>query len=471
MHRGLSASPAWLAIVAGITIAVTPRAAFAHAHLVKSAPAANSHLSIAPTQLQLWFSEVAEATMTTVTVSTANGERVSIGPVSADSQNPLMLSTPFTAALAPGTYTVTWRTVAKDDGHPSNGTFSFVVDAGAAQTALPAASSGTAPVGLDSSGSAVGQSAGSVAASAMNVEAPSYVVARWLNFVALILVIGVVAFRFLVVPRVPGSFGSVAIPRAASLGAFASVAVLIASIWRLFAERAVIGGVGLGTVIHSYWGTVWQMELSAALLALVVFAIARRSESGSTGVWLLAAIAAIVLGAVSAFSGHAIAAPQYRNTSVALDVIHVLAAGSWLGGLCAVAVVGVPAALSVGSANDGAGQVPLIARVVNAFSPVALTCAGAVVITGVLAAKMHIGSFAALFGSSYGKTLLIKLAFVLLVVAGGAFNWLRMRNALSRQSGNAAINAFRRSAWFELSAGILVIAATAVLVATQPPVH
>jgi putative copper export protein len=60
---------------------------------------------------------------------------------------------------------------------------------------------------------------------------------------------------------------------------------------------------------------------------------------------------------------------------------------------------------------------------------------------------------------------------VILVLAGGAFNWLRMRGALSRREpDHSVVSAFRRSAWAELAAAMLVIAATAVLVAVQPPV-
>ena len=49
------------------------------------------------------------------------------------------------------------------------------------------------------------------------------------------------------------------------------------------------------------------------------------------------------------FSGHAIAAAGNRGLSVGIDAVHVIAAGSWLGCLLTLTVVGVPAAFSVGS--------------------------------------------------------------------------------------------------------------------------
>src|SRR5665213_3095795 len=112
-------------------------------------------------------------------------------------------------------------------------------------------------------------------------------------------------------------------------------------------------------------------------------------------------------------------------------MLHVIAAGGWLGGLLAVAVVGVPVALATGDDGEAVGSMSLIASVVNAFSPIALTFAATVVASGAVAAWLRVGSFAQLFHSTYGTVLLIKLGTVVLVLAGGAFNWLRMRGALS----------------------------------------
>jgi copper transport protein len=205
----------------------------------------------------------------------------------------------------------------------------------------------------------------------------------------------------------------------------------------------------------------------------VALALARFSERTNyrNMAWLAAAVAALALGASPALSGHAIAAPEHRNISVALDALHVLAAGGWIGGLFVLAVVGVPAALAGSDRADKTESIVLIARLANAFSPTALVFAAIVVVSGGIAAWLRVGSLARLFDSTYGTVLLIKLGLVVLVLAGGAFNWLRMRGALSRREpDHSVVSAFRRSAWAELVAAMLVIAATAVLVAVQPPV-
>ena len=490
--RRTARSLRWLSIAMILLVAV-PRVAFAHAHLVRSAPAAGAHLQSSPSLIQLWFSEAAEASMTKITVSGPGGANALIGPVASDASNPLLLTAAITSALPAGDYTVSWRTIAKDDGHPAHGSFKFVVEGTAAAAAVPTGVTtpgGTAagPAGPEQA-AAAGSTANSAANSAansvqgMSVEAPAYVIARWLNFAAIIVVIGVVAFYVLIVPSVIAQDGSDrvapfaerAVRGAASLGFAAGVAAVIAAFLRLFAEQAVIGmGVSVTTVLQSFWGHVWLLQLGIAVVACIALSLARFSERTNyrNMAWLVAAVAALALGASPALSGHAIAAPEHRNISVALDAIHVLAAGGWIGGLFVLAVVGVPAALAGTESVDRTESIALIARLANAFSPTALVFAALVVVSGGVAAWLRVGSLAQLFSSTYGTVLLIKLGFVVLVLAGGAFNWLRMRAALSRsEPDHSVVGAFRRSAWAELVAAMLVIAATAVLVATQPPIH
>lgn len=477
----------WLGMIATLMIAAAPRAAFAHAHLVKSAPGAGTHVPLSPQVIKLWYSEAAEATMTTITVTGRNGIHARIGPISADASDPLLLIVPVISPLQAGKYLVAWHAIAKDDGHPSQGSFEFVVDSNPEAVAgvIGGTDARTAAPGPVVAG-AVDQRAagtGSMQDMEMDVEAPSYVLARWLNFVSLIALIGVIAFRVLVIPRVVARddveqfepFISDAIRRAATLGVIAAVTLLIAGIARLYAQRAVVGaGMDVATILHSFWGHIWLVQTAVAIAGCIAFALARarRNENHEHKAWLAAAVAVLILGAVPAFSGHAMASQEDRSLSVALDIIHVLAAGGWVGSLVALVVAGVPAALALTSDLEAPRSISAIASLVNAFSPIALVFAGIVIVSGLVAAWLRIGSLPLLFRSTYGTVLLIKLAFVMLVLACGAFNWLRMRGALSHQDAeSSSIAAFRRSAWLELTAATLVIAATAVLVAAQPPIH
>lgn len=469
-HRFLL--PAMLAL---LSVAAVPRIAYAHAHLVRSSPAANSHVTVAPNILQLWFSEGVEPSMSAIVVTGPNGISVSIGTPVVNANDPLLMQATVSSPMPAGTYTVAWRTVAKD-GHPSNGKFTFVVEEGADTVATLPATSGTTGVTPSVSDSIQPQAA--TIATGTGVESVSDVAARWLNFLGLIVVLGTVAFRIFVIPAAvhadtndDPAFCRTAGERTAMLGLAAAVALVVATVWRLFAERSAIGGVDLRTLLHSHWGQVWHVQLLGAVIACIGFFMATRTSGVRRTGWTLAVLAALMLAVATSLAGHAAAAPQYRNISVSLDILHVLAAGSWLGGLFALTIAGIPTAMSAGDTSGESSRVTAVARLVNAFSPMALTCAGVVVLSGVIAAKLRLGHWAALLDSTYGTVLMVKVAFVLLVIAGGAFNWRRMRGALSGPNGRAATNTFRKSSWFELTAGLIVLAVTAVLVATQPPIH
>jgi len=96
-------------------------AAFAHAHLHASTPAANATVT-APATLHLTFSEKLEPKFSTVEVKTAAGATVA---VRAKAAGAVIDATP-TAALKPGAYTVDWK-VLSTDGHKSQGSYSFTV--------------------------------------------------------------------------------------------------------------------------------------------------------------------------------------------------------------------------------------------------------------------------------------------------------------------------------------------------------
>jgi len=107
-----------------------------------------------------------------------------------------------------------------------------------------------------------------------------------------------------------------------------------------------------------------------------------------------------------------------------------------------------------------------VASLVTAFSPVALGSAALVVLTGLVSAWLRLGSIPALWSTSYGQVLLVKLLFLLGVIGTGFYNWRVVQPALG---SDAATARFRRSASSELAIGAIVIVVTAVLVAMPTP--
>ncbi len=104
---------------------LVPSAAFAHAHLQKSTPAANGVVKTAPDEVTLWFTEALEPDFCTVEVVDAAGTRVDQGHVAIDAADRKILHVAL-KPLAPGSYKATWKAVSVDS-HTTNGNFAFKV--------------------------------------------------------------------------------------------------------------------------------------------------------------------------------------------------------------------------------------------------------------------------------------------------------------------------------------------------------
>src|SRR6267143_1741908 len=120
-----------------------PARAWAHAHLVRSDPAAGSHLAVAPQVIRLWFSEQPELSMTFASLKDSAGKTFALSSAERETSGQMGLALHVLKALPPGRYILSWRTAASD-GHPSSGKFAFVVLAGpteASGVTLPPAAS------------------------------------------------------------------------------------------------------------------------------------------------------------------------------------------------------------------------------------------------------------------------------------------------------------------------------------------
>jgi methionine-rich copper-binding protein CopC len=96
----------------------------AHARLVSAEPAANATVA-APMLIQLHFSEEIARKFSSIKLTHTGGGAIAL--MTRDAKDTKSLLIMPNAALAPGSYTITWIAVATDDGHRSTGTFSFTV--------------------------------------------------------------------------------------------------------------------------------------------------------------------------------------------------------------------------------------------------------------------------------------------------------------------------------------------------------
>jgi len=240
-----------------------------------------------------------------------------------------------------------------------------------------------------------------------------------------------------------------ALQRAAVLGLIGAVlalgrsAIVLPSI--AARQHTTLSGLIFGT------GTM-LVSVTLMLLAFLGFLAASRRIGWG---WGVAAVGVIARSFLNLFSG---------NLMRLVNPLHMLTAGLWIGTLFVLAIAGIGTVLRHPAAAGRRG--PLVAAMVHAFSPLALTMGGLLVLSGVITAWNHLPSIDALWTTVYGAMLFRKLIFVAMVFALGAWNWRRQRPTLGSEE---AARSIRRSAWWELGVAGIVMVLTAILVSVPSP--
>ena len=123
-----AAFAAFAALVFAACLAAATPAAWAHAGLESSDPAAGSSVSASPKIITLTFAEDPDASLSLVRLLDAEGRTVpGVSAIKAADGKPRELQVALTQALGQGVYTVNWRSVSAVDGHVQNGAFAFGV--------------------------------------------------------------------------------------------------------------------------------------------------------------------------------------------------------------------------------------------------------------------------------------------------------------------------------------------------------
>ena len=191
----------------------------------------------------------------------------------------------------------------------------------------------------------------------------------------------------------------------------------------------------------------WLFLARAALLAAV--AVTLLAGRGGPVVTTLSGLALAGL----ALTGHAREGAGWRPPAhMALDAVHLLTAGLWLGALPWFAVL------------LRASEAPTFDALaaVRRFSSMAAGAVAALLATGVAATWMLVGSPLALAGTTWGRLLILKAFLALIMVGLALLNRTRVTPSLDSGDSSAA-PALRRNARIELALGLAVLAVVGVL--------
>lgn len=140
MARSLTAI---LLIAAGLLVSPAGHAS-AHARPARAEPPINGRVAMAPSKLEVWFSEEVDAKNVKLTVRSPDGSIVDRGDTAVDLFDPARahVAVSLKPGLGPGNYVVQWHTRSALDGDVADGYFAFFVEGGtppASPVASPAA--------------------------------------------------------------------------------------------------------------------------------------------------------------------------------------------------------------------------------------------------------------------------------------------------------------------------------------------
>lgn len=389
--------------------------ASAHAALTGSDPAQGVVVDKAPDQVSLTFSEQVSMSSGSLRVLDPKGKRVDSGEPSNVSGT--TYSVRLVAGLADGTYTVAYQVVSADS-HPVAGAYTFSV--GAPSTTTVSVSGDTAGGGV------VGW---------------LYGFGRYVSYAGFIVLVGGAAFVLACWQR--GS-GVRAVQRLVVGG---WVALTAATLWLLLLRGSYTGSGAFGDIFDlDLLGQVLQTKTGAALVSrllllaaaalfiAVLFGAYDKREDGEKrdltfGLAVGGSVVAAGLAASWAMAEHASTGLQ-PGIAMPVDVLHLLAVATWLGGLVAllVSLYWAPAATPVGAAA------------VRRFSTVAFASVLTLVATGIYQSWRQLGAWSAFTDTRYGQLLLVKIGLVVLLVGIASISrrWTaRLMDAAGSASGKA----------------------------------
>ena len=480
------------------TMLMLHSSAFGHARLVRSQPAANSTIKQAPQIVELWFSEDLEPTMSTIIVTDQNGKHVDKNNATlAEGNKKLQIDL---EELGSGTYTVEWKALATDQ-HTMKGKFTFNVALEKAlntTTATPSASQTTKQPAQNSSASPQATESTEQSGSTWMMS-----IVRWLQYLAMMSLVGGFTFRLLVLGpalRADGG-GSVIVARKSNalvlsqrrillLSWLSAVLLILTTLIALVQQASAVFDKTvaeslspsiLGQVLtKTGYGRAWFLQIATAFVLVIILFLLGRSLKQAPAkedrtLWWTGLIVGVVLLVAPSWTGHAAAAIKDWRLAVVTDWLHLVAGAFWVGGLFHLAFTARP----VLQAFDKTKRTGTLHQIVRLFTRVAIPTVVILVLAGLYNSWVHVESFGALWSTAYGRTLLLKLVLVVLMLLLGGLNNFHFGKKAARlsESEEGEITAkehsnleqgFSRSVIVEAALGVAVLLVTAILVFLTP---
>ncbi|WP_343526193.1 copper homeostasis membrane protein CopD [Sphingomonas sp.] len=211
-------------------------------------------------------------------------------------------------------------------------------------------------------------------------------------------------------------------------------------------------------------GTAWLVRMIALILASLAAMMVPRRRFAVHGVMLGSGVALATL----AWTGHGAMDEGGRGwVHLGADILHLLAAGGWMGALIGLGLLVARSGNRVDSTH-----VALTHRALHGFASMGTVLVGTILATGIINGAMliGIGGLGAVPVTLYGQLLLAKLALFGAMLGLAALNRFRLTPALpDATEPRIALHALRRSLAIETACAIAILALVAWLGTLEPP--
>ena len=302
--------------------------------------------------------------------------------------------------------------------------------------------------------------------------------ARWLHLASSVLLVGGAAMLLLAGPsdRPTALRWERRIVRA---GRLLVLIALLTAVIAVAGQTAVLegragaaldGAAIVRMLLQTQAGAVWLVR--GGLLLLLGAFLSVRMNLSDRGDWRAARGESALLGLGSlgfaAAAGHAAAVEPDTAVAIVIDVAHLLAAGVWVGGLPALALL-----LALSSQERGADARPYAVLAARRFSAAALALVIVLLLSGLWNTWAQVGTVSGLLGTLHGRLLLAKLAVFAVMLTLAAGN-RRLVPALGEEAVRIGRPAMRRLSRFvaaEAGLAALVLGLVAVMSVTPPARH
>ena len=445
----------WRRLLVAILFAVClalllPGISEAHAILLRSDPAKDAVLSVAPDQVRLWFSETLNPAFSTAAVVNGANRRVDNRDAHISPSDATEMDVTLQPNLPPAVYVVIWRTDSNDDGHILSGSFLFMVSR--PDGTVPTLSGGTIP------GQNVFGASNLTGLYTGQLDGPTL-----FNLIMIMLVelgavfwVGAQLWQLFVLQPATEEHEELSginhqvqrrFEKRFSLPTL--LLLLLANAGVLIGQAITITGGNvasafaptlLGELITSgRFGAYWLMRVIVIVLALrlslyrlQVYRLqpVPRSRLVKAFVPWTNLILGLALFIAIAMSGHAAAtSPNVMVFALVVDWFHLLAAALWVGGMMYIATSYLPILLQSSVAERAYSLVTMLPY----YSPWALAGIIMMAVTGPFSATVHLNSWEQLLTTAYGRALVVKILLVGGLLLTSAIHVLLLRPRLKKE--------------------------------------